>query len=109
MENISCFSVAARALRIGAYDFINKAQFNAGFTDGLKLKDGAVTAVMIPVMSRNRRCFSSLMTRAGQPVNHMRSTNSKPQPSIQFPKDKIKPRPTFVLVPEAVSLGYTSQ
>ena len=55
MENISCFSVAARALRIGAYGFINKAQFYAGFTDRLKLKDGAVTAVMIPVMSRNRR------------------------------------------------------
>ncbi|XP_067253115.1 GTPase IMAP family member 2-like [Chanodichthys erythropterus] len=47
------FSVAARALRIGTYGFINKAQFNAGFTDRLKLKDGAVTAVMIPVVSRN--------------------------------------------------------
>jgi len=45
--------------------------------------------------------FSSLMTRAGQPVTHMRSTNSKPQPSNQFPTDKIKPRPTFVLVWEA--------
>ncbi|ROL40852.1 hypothetical protein DPX16_9846 [Anabarilius grahami] len=44
-----------RALRIGAYGFINKAQFNAGFTDRLKLKDGAVRAIMIPVMSRNRR------------------------------------------------------
>ncbi|ROL55171.1 hypothetical protein DPX16_5456 [Anabarilius grahami] len=35
--------MAARALRIGAYGFINKAQFHAGFTDCLKLKDGAVT------------------------------------------------------------------
>jgi len=43
MENISCFSVAARALRIGAYGFINKAQFYAGFTERLKLKDGAVS------------------------------------------------------------------
>ncbi|ROJ78710.1 hypothetical protein DPX16_15235 [Anabarilius grahami] len=56
MENILCFSVAARALRIGAYGFINKAQFYTGFTDRLKLKDGAVTVIMIPVMSRNRRC-----------------------------------------------------
>ncbi|ROL46638.1 hypothetical protein DPX16_7478 [Anabarilius grahami] len=56
MENIWCFSMAARALRTGAYGFINKAQFYAGFTERLKLKDGAVTAIMIPVMSRNRRC-----------------------------------------------------
>ncbi|ROL46755.1 hypothetical protein DPX16_12648 [Anabarilius grahami] len=48
------FSVAAQALRIGAYGFINKVQFYAGFTDRLKLKDGVVTAIMIPVMSRNR-------------------------------------------------------
>jgi len=46
--------------------------------------------------------FSSLMMRAGQPVTHMRSTNSKPQPSNQFTTDKIKPRPTFVLVPETI-------
>ena len=52
--------------------------------------------------------FSSLMTRAGQPVTHMRSTNSKPQPSNQFLMDKIMSRHTFVLVREAVSLGYTS-
>jgi len=48
MENISCFSVAARALRISAYSFINKAQFDAGFTDHLKWKDGAVTAIKDP-------------------------------------------------------------
>jgi len=30
------------------------------------------------------------MMRAGQPVTHMRSTNSKPPPSNQFPSDKIK-------------------
>jgi len=34
--------------------------------------------------------------RAGQPVTHMRSTNSKPQPSNQVPKDKIKFFPTVV-------------
>jgi len=39
--------------------------------------------------------ISSLMTGAGQPVTHMRSANSKPQPSNQFPMDKIKPRPNF--------------
>jgi len=39
----------------------------------------------------------------------MRSTNSKPQPTKQFPKDQIKLRPTFYLVLEAVSQGYTSQ
>jgi len=49
----------------------------------------------------NQNIFSSLMMRAEQPVTHMRSTNSKPQPSNQFPTDKIKPRPTFVLAPEA--------
>ncbi|ROL41966.1 hypothetical protein DPX16_19815 [Anabarilius grahami] len=50
---------------ISAYGFINKAQFDAGFeTDRLKLKDGAVTAVMIPVMSRNRRCPTNPDTRA---------------------------------------------
>ncbi|ROL50172.1 Complement factor B [Anabarilius grahami] len=48
MENISCFSMAARALRIGSYGFINKAQFYAGFTDRLKLRDGAVTAIKDP-------------------------------------------------------------
>ncbi|ROL45510.1 hypothetical protein DPX16_17626 [Anabarilius grahami] len=37
------------------YGFINKAQFSAGFTDRLKLKDGAVTVIMIPDMSRNSR------------------------------------------------------
>ncbi|ROL53122.1 hypothetical protein DPX16_14135 [Anabarilius grahami] len=41
---------------ISAYGFINKAKFYAGFADCLKLKDGAVTAVMIPVMSQNHRC-----------------------------------------------------
>jgi len=44
------------------------------------------------------------MTKAGQPVTHMRSTNSKPQPSNQFSTYKIKPRPTFVLVWEAFYL-----
>jgi len=42
--------------------------------------------------------------RAKQPVTHMRSTNRKHQPSKQFPMDKIKSRPSFSLVPEAVSL-----
>ncbi|ROK35736.1 hypothetical protein DPX16_17479 [Anabarilius grahami] len=49
--------------RIGAYGFINKAQFHAGFTDSLKLKDGAVTAVLIPDMSRNSRCASRFYVR----------------------------------------------
>jgi len=42
--------------------------------------------------------YSSLMMimGAGQPVTHMRSTNSKRQPSNQFPTDKIKPRLHFV-------------
>jgi len=35
---------------------------------------------------------ASLMTRAGQPVTRMRSANSKPQPSNQFPTGTIKPR-----------------
>ncbi|ROI15337.1 hypothetical protein DPX16_12889 [Anabarilius grahami] len=48
MENILCFSVAAQALRISAYGFINKAQLDAGFADRLKLKDGEVTAVKDP-------------------------------------------------------------
>jgi len=33
--------------------------------------------------------------RAGQPVTHRRSTNSKPQPSIKFPMDEIQSRPTW--------------
>ncbi|ROI73789.1 hypothetical protein DPX16_22900 [Anabarilius grahami] len=33
---------------INAYGFINKAKFDGGFTDRLKLKDGAVTAVKDP-------------------------------------------------------------
>jgi len=40
---------------------------------------------------------------------YLRSTNSKQQPSNQFPVDKIKSRPTFFfLFQEATSLGYTS-
>jgi len=35
--------------------------------------------------------------REGKPVTHMSSTNSKPQPSNQFFKDKIKFSPTFYL------------
>jgi len=42
-----------------------------------------------------------IVVRAGQPVTHMRSTNNKPQPSNQFPMDKIKLRPTFFPVQEA--------
>ncbi|ROL03924.1 hypothetical protein DPX16_23359 [Anabarilius grahami] len=38
MENISCFFVAARDLRIGAYGFINKGQFYTGFTDHFETK-----------------------------------------------------------------------
>jgi len=41
-------------------------------------------------------------TRAGQPVTHMKSTNSKPQRSNQFPRDNIKSRPTSVLVQYAI-------
>jgi len=47
--------------------------------------------------------------RAGQPVAHMRSTNSKPQPSNQFPTDKIKLHPTYFLVREAVSFREEQQ
>jgi len=42
-------------------------------------------------------CYSVAVTSLlwwwgwGQPVTHMRSTNSNPQPSNQFPMDKIKP------------------
>lgn len=39
--------------------------------------------------------------RVGQPVTHMRSTNSKPEPSNQLPFDKIKSRPIVFLVQEA--------
>jgi len=53
--------------------------------------------------------FSSLMLRAEQPVTHMRLANSKPRVSNQFPINKIKPRPTFVLVWEAVSLRSMAQ
>jgi len=46
--------------------------------------------------------------RAGQPVNHIRSTNSKQQ-SNQF-QIKIKSSPTFLFYfSKADSLGYTSQ
>jgi len=46
----------------------------------------------------NQHLISFLMTRAGlQPVTHMRSANSKPQPSNQFPTDTIKPRPHVFL------------
>ncbi|ROL46978.1 hypothetical protein DPX16_20630 [Anabarilius grahami] len=38
------------------YGFINKAQFYAGFTECLKLKDGVVTAITIPIVSQNCRC-----------------------------------------------------
>lgn len=38
-----------------------------------------------------------------QPVTHMTSTNSKPEPCNKFPMDKIKSLPTFFLVPDAVS------
>jgi len=43
--------------------------------------------------------FDDVFTGAivGQPVTHMRSTNRNPQPSNQFPIDKIKSRPTFFL------------
>jgi len=34
-------------------------------------------------------------TRVGQSVTYMRSTKSKPQPSNQFPLDKIKFHSTF--------------
>jgi len=44
--------------------------------------------------------------RAGQPVTHMRSTNSKPQPFNQFPLNKSKSHPTFILAREAVSLQF---
>ncbi len=36
-------------------DFINKAQFDAGFAHRLILKDGAVPAIKIPVMIQNCR------------------------------------------------------
>ncbi|ROL41015.1 hypothetical protein DPX16_22858 [Anabarilius grahami] len=36
--------------------FIDKAQFNARYSDRLKLKDGAVQAINIQIMSRKRRC-----------------------------------------------------
>jgi len=44
------------------------------------------------------------VVRAGQTVTHIRSTNSKPQPSNQS-MYKIRFRPTFVLVRKAISLG----
>jgi len=48
-------------------------------------------------------------TRVGQPVTHFRWTNRKPQPSNQFSKGKIKSRPNFFLVLEAISLEDKSQ
>jgi len=58
--------------------------------------------MLIIVLFKKSECAHIIFTgvRAGQPVTHMSSTNSKPQPSNQFPMDKIKLR-------EAFSLGYT--
>jgi len=60
---------------------------------------------LVHVESTCTRLFSSLMMTTclltqgrDQPVTHMRSTNSKPQPSNQFHMDKIKSRPTCFLI-----------
>jgi len=81
--------------------------------------------MIYPYMSKKKRkscplvmpCTSSIFffddafngMMAGQLVYHIRSTNSKPQPSNKFPMDKIKSRTTFFLVQKAILLQNSSQ
>jgi len=50
--------------------------------------------IVLIILNQNNSHISSLMTRAGQPVTHMRSTNSKPQAfnhSINSPQTQSSP------------------
>ncbi|ROI16073.1 General transcription factor IIE subunit 2 [Anabarilius grahami] len=104
------FSVAVRALGIGAYGFFNKAQFYAGFTECLKLKDGAVTAVMIPVMSRNRRCLQPISTQKLHVLvtaRHSISAHNDTPPGTRLFSERLDPsNGSFNLKALSGSSGY---
>ena len=69
-----------------------------------------IIIIVLIILNQNKflsqHLFSSLMMWAGQPVTHMRSANSKPQPSNQFPTDKIKPRPHLILFQKRFAVIY---
>jgi len=68
-----------------------------------------VWEVLIQNKFLSQHLFSSLMTKVGQPVTHMRSANSKPQPYNQFHTDTIKPRPHLIMFfQKRFSLRYGS-
>ncbi|ROI15876.1 Fucolectin-4 [Anabarilius grahami] len=73
-EYLVFFRGCSTPLRIGTDGFINKAQFYTGFTDRLKLKDGAVTAIMIPVENRRWMAIRVIvfLTLTGLCVAHHR-------------------------------------
>ncbi len=56
VDTVCFFGAATEFLKCVCWrTFINKAQFDAGFAHRLKLKDGAVSAIKIPVMIHNCR------------------------------------------------------